>query len=89
MEIIRADRSGFCFGVQRAIDLTMEQIEKNEKGEKRPLYTCGPLIHNRSVTGALEEKGVGMIQNIEEASEGDVVIIRSHGERNHQDGGEQ
>ena len=55
MEIIRADRSGFCFGVQRAIDLTMEQIEKNEKGEKRPLYTCGPLIHNRSVTGALEE----------------------------------
>ena len=80
MEIIRADRSGFCFGVQRAIDLTMEQIEKNEKGEKRPLYTCGPLIHNRSVTGALEEKGVGMIQNIEEASEGDVVIIRSHGE---------
>lgn len=80
MEIIRADRSGFCFGVQRAIDLTMEQIEKNEKGEKRPLYTCGPLIHNRSVTSALEEKGVGMIQNIEEASEGDVVIIRSHGE---------
>ena len=34
MEIIRADRAGFCFGVQRAIDLTMEQIEKNEKGEK-------------------------------------------------------
>lgn len=80
MKIILADHSGFCFGVQRAIDLTMEQIEKKAKEEKQSLYTCGPLIHNRSVTRVLEEKGVAMIQGIEEASEGDVVIVRSHGE---------
>lgn len=80
MKIILADHSGFCFGVQRAIDLTMEQIDKKKEEGKQSLYTCGPLIHNRSVTRVLEEKGVGMIQCIEEASQGDVVIVRSHGE---------
>ncbi len=83
MEIIRAERSGFCFGVQRAIDLTMEQIEENEKrnaDSRKALYTCGPLIHNRSVTSMLEEKGVGTIQDILEAHPNDCVIVRSHGE---------
>lgn len=80
MEIIRADHSGFCFGVQRAIDMTMEQIEKTPKEGHKKLYSCGPLIHNRAVTGMLEERGVGTIQDIREASAEDCVIVRSHGE---------
>ena len=80
MEIIRADHSGFCFGVQRAIDMTMEQIEKNPKESHKRLYSCGPLIHNQSVTGMLEKRGVGTIQDIHEASADDRVIVRSHGE---------
>ncbi len=82
MKIIRAERSGFCFGVQRAIDLTLQQIKENEKSgdSQKPLYTCGPLIHNRSVTSMLEEKGVGTIQSIRDAKSKDCVIVRSHGE---------
>lgn len=78
MEIIRADHSGFCFGVKRAIDKTEEQIETAEKGRK--IYTAGPLIHNRLVTDDLEERGVGIIDKPEDAEAGSIVIIRSHGE---------
>ena len=76
-EIIRAKNSGFCFGVKQAIEKTEEQVEKNQ-GKR--IFTCGPLIHNQFVTDQLAEKGVGIIYKPEEAEEGDIVIVRSHGE---------
>ena len=79
MEIIRAENSGFCFGVKRAIEKTEEQIEKY-KGTGRRIFTCGPLIHNRIVTDSLKDRGVGIIESPEELVPGDVAIVRSHGE---------
>ncbi len=76
-EIIRAKNSGFCFGVKQAIEKTEAQVEL--KQGKR-IFTCGPLIHNQFVTDQLAEKGVGIIYKPEEAEEGDIVIVRSHGE---------
>ncbi len=78
MEIIRADNSGFCFGVKQAIEKTENAIKDNKEGN---LYTCGPLIHNRLVTDDLERRGVGIIYAPEEAEKGDTVIVRSHGEK--------
>lgn len=77
-EIKLAENSGFCFGVKRAIELTENTALKN-KGKKQ-VVTCGPLIHNKSVTDELAEKGVNMVSKPEDASPEDVVIIRSHGE---------
>lgn len=77
MEIIRAENSGFCFGVKKAIETTEQQIREKKD---RKIYTCGPLIHNTLVIEQLSEKGVGIINSPEEAGEGDVVIVRSHGE---------
>ena len=79
MEIIRADHSGFCFGVEKAIDKTFERIDK-AKHDCRTTYTCGNLIHNKSVTDKVASMGVKMITSLDEAEEGDVVIVRSHGE---------
>ncbi|QIB69282.1 bifunctional 4-hydroxy-3-methylbut-2-enyl diphosphate reductase/30S ribosomal protein S1 [Aminipila butyrica] len=73
-----AKNSGFCFGVKRAMDITEEAAEQFA-GTKQ-VYTCGPLIHNRNVTDGLREKGVEIIDELSQASEQDVVIIRSHGE---------
>lgn len=78
MEIIIAEHSGFCFGVQRAIDMAFAEAEKEIKD--RSIYTCGPIIHNRAVTDYLAEHGVGMIDSLSEAESGDTVIVRSHGE---------
>ena len=40
----------------------------------------GSLIHNERVTADLEKKGIATIDSLEQAAEGDTVIIRSHGE---------
>lgn len=80
MKIKVADKSGFCFGVKRAVDSVYERLEKGGK-----IYTYGPIIHNEQVVGELEERGVKVINSEEELmgiSEG-TVIIRSHGVTKH------
>ena len=78
MEIIRAKHSGFCFGVNRAIDMAFSEAEKKDRQGR--LFTCGYLIHNKDVVKRLESMGVTMIGSLDEAGEGDTVIVRSHGE---------
>lgn len=75
-EIIRAKNSGFCFGVDRAVNEAFSII--NPKGKT---YTLGPLIHNKDVTNKLGEKGINEIsvEDIKNLSENDTVIIRTHG----------
>ena len=76
MEIIVADKSGFCFGVKRAVDSVYERLEKGGK-----IYTYGPIIHNEQVVGELEKRGVSVIgseEELENIPDG-TVIIRSHG----------
>ena len=70
-----AESAGFCFGVKRAIDMAYAELAK---AQERPLYSYGPLIHNKEVTGDLEKKGLHIIESPEEAGDG-AVIIRSHG----------
>ncbi len=76
MEIITAEKSGFCFGVKRAVDSVYEQLEKGGK-----IYTYGPIIHNEQVVSELAERGVEVIDSVEDIKnikEG-TIIIRSHG----------
>ena len=78
MEIILARHSGFCFGVNRAIDMAFSEAEKKDR--QGNLFTCGYLIHNKEVVKKLESMGVTMIGSLDEADTGDTVIVRSHGE---------
>ncbi|HHU17727.1 MAG TPA: bifunctional 4-hydroxy-3-methylbut-2-enyl diphosphate reductase/30S ribosomal protein S1 [Clostridiales bacterium] len=79
MIIKLAKNSGFCFGVKEALKKAEQTIEENKDKNVR-IYTCGPLIHNKTVTDELQEKGINIIQGPEEAEEGDVIVVRSHGE---------
>ena len=80
-EIITAPYSGFCFGVKQAIEKTEDEIKIREEGKTTgKIYTWGPLIHNKTVTDGLREKGVSILDNLKEVSPEDVVIVRSHGE---------
>ncbi|HHU49181.1 MAG TPA: 4-hydroxy-3-methylbut-2-enyl diphosphate reductase [Clostridiales bacterium] len=77
-QIIVAENAGFCFGVKRAVDMT---VEYNKKKESR-VYTLGPLIHNDDVVKSLEEECIFRIDNIEDIAKlkpGDTIVIRSHG----------
>ncbi|MCK8827956.1 bifunctional 4-hydroxy-3-methylbut-2-enyl diphosphate reductase/30S ribosomal protein S1 [Natroniella acetigena] len=74
MKIQLAECAGFCFGVDRAMNLALEI------GEERDckVSTLGPLIHNPQAVKRLEDVGVEVEEEIKNISEG-VVIIRSHG----------
>ncbi len=76
MEIIKAKRAGFCFGVKRAIDITFNTARK----EKAGIFTLGPIIHNPQVIGKLKDEGI-MPVDINDIGEKDVkvLIIRTHG----------
>ena len=76
MEITSAKSAGFCFGVQRAVDLVYKEVEKGVG-----VYTYGPIIHNEEVVADLENKGVKVITNPEELKSlpAGTIIIRSHG----------
>ncbi|EJX02839.1 LytB protein [gut metagenome] len=74
MEIIKAKTAGFCFGVDRAVKLTYELVEKGHK-----VATLGPLIHNPQCVADLESKGVITAQDLTQVPKGCEVVIRSHG----------
>lgn len=73
MEVILAQHLGFCYGVKRAIKLARDSASP-------AIRTCtlGPIIHNPQMVQKLADEGVGMVQNLEEMTEG-TIIIRSHG----------
>jgi len=77
-EIIMAENAGFCFGVKRAVDTT---ININNKDNKSNIYTFGPLVHNKDVTNFLKENGINEVDifTLDKLKKGDTVIIRSHG----------
>ena len=78
MEVVRAESAGFCFGVEKAMEIACQEIEQSA-GKK--IYTFGPLIHNEEVVKDLKSKGVDVVESVEELEqlkEGK-VIIRSHG----------
>ena len=78
MEVILAEKAGFCFGVKRAVDTAFEQADKASNA----VFTFGPIIHNEDVTEKLALKGVNVINSIEELDKlpkNSSIIIRSHG----------
>jgi (E)-4-hydroxy-3-methyl-but-2-enyl pyrophosphate reductase len=84
MKVIRAKSAGFCWGVERAIQIAREEAE----GGKRRVYTDGPLIHNRQMMNALSKEDVREVGDYQSKEELDleemeekesVVVVRAHG----------
>ena len=74
--VIVAKSAGFCPGVKRAIDKVLEL----EAAGKKPIYTIGPLIHNKQVTDMLAAKQISSIDTPQEAADkSGVLVIRAHG----------
>lgn len=74
VEIVVARYAGYCYGVERALRITEEALEATEG----PVASLGPIIHNPSVVGQLEERGVKVVDGAGEAAAG-TLIVRTHG----------
>ncbi len=73
-EIVLAKTAGFCFGVDRAVNLVYDLVNEGKK-----VCTLGPIIHNAQLVADLESKGVKIIDDISEAPNGYTVVVRTHG----------
>lgn len=73
-QIILAKTAGFCFGVDRAVNLVYDLVNDGKK-----VCTLGPIIHNAQLVADLESKGVKIIDDISEAPQGYTVVVRTHG----------
>src|SRR5215213_2105442 len=74
MEVLLAEEYGFCFGVERAVDMVEDALS-----EGRQIRSLGALIHNSQEMQRLEAKGVTTISSPAEADPEATAVIRAHG----------
>ena len=72
MKVTLAKSSGFCSGVQHAVDTAMRIPPEN-------VYLLGELIHNPAVTRAVKVRGIVTVESVDEVPPGATLILRSHG----------
>ena len=74
MKVLLADEYGFCFGVERAVDMVEEAL-----GEGDTVRALGPLIHNTQEMERLQAKGVNTISQPVQIQRYETAVIRAHG----------
>lgn len=74
MEVLLAEEFGFCFGVERAVEMVEEAV-----GEGGVVRSLGPLIHNSQEMKRLEAQGVQTIDSPDQAGANVTAVIRAHG----------
>jgi 4-hydroxy-3-methylbut-2-enyl diphosphate reductase len=72
-KIEKAGKTGFCFGVRRAINL-LEDVARERGG----VETLGAVVHNQQVLQGLFEIGVRVVGDVDDIK-GDTVVTSSHG----------
>ena len=73
-KITVADSAGFCFGVDRAVKMVYNELDKGAK-----VATFGAIIHNKDVVNDMTAKGVRIVNSVDELQPDETVVIRSHG----------
>jgi (E)-4-hydroxy-3-methyl-but-2-enyl pyrophosphate reductase len=74
MQVLLADEYGFCFGVERAVEMVEEALEGGET-----VRSLGPLIHNEQEMQRLGKYGVTTISDPVQIGRGETAVIRAHG----------
>jgi (E)-4-hydroxy-3-methyl-but-2-enyl pyrophosphate reductase len=74
MKVLLADEYGFCFGVERAVEMVEDALEEGDT-----VRTLGPLIHNEQEMQRLGKYGVSTISEPVQIQRGQTAVIRAHG----------
>ena len=74
MEVILAKTAGFCYGVERAVELAKRTAAEGS------CVMLGSIIHNAAVVQELEALGARTVDDVSQIQPGETVVIRSHGE---------
>ncbi len=74
MQVLLANEYGFCFGVERAVDMVEEAIQDGQT-----VRALGPLIHNEQEMQRLAHEGVTTISQPVQIGRNETAVIRAHG----------
>lgn len=73
--IVLANPRGFCAGVDRAIIIVEQALEKFDA----PIYVKHEVVHNKFVVDELRNKGAVFVEELDEVPKGSIVIFSAHG----------
>lgn len=73
--IVLANPRGFCAGVDRAIIIVEQALEKFGA----PIYVRHEVVHNKFVVDELRAKGAIFVEELDEIPTGSTVIFSAHG----------
>ncbi len=73
--ILLANPRGFCAGVDRAIIIVEQALEKFGA----PIYVRHEVVHNKFVVDQLRAKGAVFVEELDEIPAGSTVIFSAHG----------
>ena len=74
-DLVLANPRGFCAGVDRAIIIVEQALEKFGA----PIYVRNEVVHNKFVVDGLRAKGAIFIKELDEIPSGSTVIFSAHG----------
>ncbi len=74
MQVLLANEYGFCFGVERAVEMVEEAVGAGDK-----VRALGPLIHNEQEMQRLAHEGVTTISEPVQIRRDETAVIRAHG----------
>jgi 4-hydroxy-3-methylbut-2-enyl diphosphate reductase len=73
MNVLVAEKCGFCLGVNNAIKLAKKTLAEQDN-----VYSLGPIIHNQDVVQELAQSGLKTVDLVDAIDSG-TILIRSHG----------
>ena len=74
-DVVLANPRGFCAGVDRAIIIVEQALEKFGA----PIYVRHEVVHNKFVVDELRNKGAVFVEELDEIPAGNTVIFSAHG----------
>jgi 4-hydroxy-3-methylbut-2-enyl diphosphate reductase len=75
MRVVLAQPRGFCAGVERAIEIVEQALERNGP----PVYVRHEIVHNKHVVDGLRAKGAVFVEELDEVPDGAIVVFSAHG----------
>ncbi|HEY2969940.1 MAG TPA: 4-hydroxy-3-methylbut-2-enyl diphosphate reductase [Casimicrobiaceae bacterium] len=75
MDVILANPRGFCAGVDRAISIVEQALQRLGA----PIYVRHEVVHNKFVVKELERLGAVFVDELEQIPPGSTVVFSAHG----------
>jgi 4-hydroxy-3-methylbut-2-enyl diphosphate reductase len=74
-KVLLASPRSFCAGVERAIDVVAELLDRRPG----PIYVRKQIVHNAIVVADLERRGAVFVDELDEVPDGATVVFSAHG----------